>query len=122
MTLNFPCVALLPVLLFCAGCGQKNANWAMYKADAHSSSYSNLSQINKENVHALKLAWTFNPGDAPPGARYANCECNPIVVDGVLYACSARHRAYALSAATGVQLWSFDPFKGAEGGGVCRGV
>ena len=110
------------VLLFYAGCQQKNSNWAMYKADALSSSYSTLQQINRENVHALRLAWSFNPADAPPGARRGNSECNPIVIDGVLYASSARHRVYALSAATGRQLWSFDPFNGGEGGGVCRGV
>jgi len=94
----------------------------MYKSDAQSSSYSSLRQINKENVGTLRLAWTFDPDDALPGARPANSECNPLVIDGVLYATSARHRAYAVSAETGKLIWSFDPFDGGEGGGVCRGV
>lgn len=94
----------------------------MYKSDAQSSSYSHLHQINKENVQTLQLAWTFNPDDALPGARPANSECNPLVIDGVLYAASARHRIYAVSAETGKMIWAFDPFDGAEGGGVCRGV
>lgn len=94
----------------------------MYKADASSSSYSDLQQINKENVHTLQPAWTFYPADAAPGARFANSECNPIEIDGVMYFTSARHRVYAISAATGWQLWSFDPFNGGEGGGVSRGV
>jgi len=115
-------LCLVASLLFGAGCRQKNSNWAMYKADALSSSYSNLQQINRDNVHSLQPAWSFNPGDAAPGARWGNSECNPIVIDGVLFASSARHRLYALSAATGQQLWSFDPFHGGEGGGVCRGV
>src|ERR1700720_1485697 len=107
---------------FCAGCHEKSGNWAIYKADALSSSYSELRQINKENVQALKLAWTFNPDDALPGSRFANSECNPIVIDGVMYATSARHRVYAISALTGEKIWSFDPFNGGEGGGVSRGV
>ncbi|HLZ90059.1 MAG TPA: PQQ-binding-like beta-propeller repeat protein, partial [Puia sp.] len=39
-----------------------------------------------------------------------------------VYATSARHRVYAISAMTGQLRWSFDPFDGAEGGGVSRGV
>jgi quinoprotein glucose dehydrogenase len=44
----------------------------MYKSDAQSSSYSNLHQINKENVRTLRLAWTFDPFDGGEGAwKYA---------------------------------------------------
>lgn len=113
---------LLFAVIFGAGCHRNDANWAMYKADALSSSYSALFQINKENVQALKPAWTFHPGDAPPGARPGNSECNPIVIDGVMYATSARHRVYAIDAVNGKMIWSFDPFNGGAGGGVCRGV
>ncbi|MDR3714486.1 MAG: pyrroloquinoline quinone-dependent dehydrogenase [Puia sp.] len=109
-------------LLIATGCNRKNADWAVYKADAASSSYSPLDQVNTGNVGRLKHAWTFSPDDAPAGARWGRSECNPIVVGGVLYATSARHRAYAVDAATGKQLWSFDPFNGEHGGGVNRGV
>jgi len=109
-------------VILSSGCREWNSNWAVYKADAASSSYSPLRQINKENVQALQLAWTFNPDDAMPGSRSANSECNPIVIDGVLYATSGRHRVYAISAVTGKKIWSFDPFDGGEGGGVSRGV
>jgi len=108
--------------LFCFGCHGKSGNWGMYKSDAESSSYSNLRQINKKNVQTLRLAWTFNPDDALPGARPANSECNPLVIDGVLYAVSGRHRVYAVASGTGKMIWSFDPFDGGLGGGVCRGV
>ncbi|HEY8968937.1 MAG TPA: PQQ-binding-like beta-propeller repeat protein, partial [Puia sp.] len=94
----------------------------MYKSDAESSSYSDLRQINKKNVRDVKLAWTFNPDDALSCARPANSECNPLVIDGVLYAVSGRHRVYAIAAGTGKMIWSFDPFDGGLGGGVCRGV
>jgi quinoprotein glucose dehydrogenase len=81
-----------------------------------------LDQINKGNVRDLQTAWTFYPRDARNNSRPLNSECNPIVVDGVMYATSARHRLYAINANTGDQLWSYDPFNGGEGGGVYRGV
>lgn len=100
----------------------KNRTWSTYKADAESTSYSELNQITVNNVSQLQLAWTFQPNDAQAGARPGSSECNPIIIDGVLYATSARHRVYAVDAATGRQLWSFDPFDGGVGGGVSRGV
>ena len=96
--------------------------WSAYKADALSSSYSPLQDITPGNVTGLKLAWTFYPNDARAGSRSGNAECNPIIVDGVMYATSARHRLYAIDAATGKQRWAFDPFDGGEGGGIYRGV
>ena len=109
-------------ILSTPGCRPADSDWAVYKADAQSSSYSTLDQVNKNNVQTLQPAWTFDPGDALPDARPANSECNPIVIDGVLYATSGRHRVYAIEAATGKKRWSFDPFNGDEGGGVSRGV
>jgi len=119
----FICSALA-FLLFAGYQSHKvdDRTWATYKADAQSTSYAPLNQINVANVSQLKPAWTFTLNDMKPGARPGSSECNPIVVDGVLYATSAKHRAYAVNAETGKQLWSFDPFNGAEGGGVSRGV
>lgn len=96
--------------------------WSVYKADANSSSYSPLDQINASNVSQLQPAWTFTIRDMPQYAQPANSQCNPIIVDGVLYAVSAKRAAYALHAATGKQIWAFDPFDAGGGGGVSRGV
>jgi quinoprotein glucose dehydrogenase len=116
------------VALLLIGCNKQgspyneNRTWSIYKADAESSSYSPLTQVNKENVHQLQLAWTFRMNDALENARRGSSECNPIIIDGVMYATSARHRLYAIHASNGQPLWSFDPFNGGEGGGVNRGV
>ena len=101
---------------------EQHTTWSVYKADAGSSSYSALTQINRDNVKDLTPAWTFMPNDAPEGAHFGKAECNPIVVNDVLYATSVRHWVYALEAGTGKKLWSFDPFDGARGGGMYRGV
>lgn len=96
--------------------------WSVYKADAASSSHSPLKEITVENVEGMRPAWTFYPNDARAGSRSGNAECNPIIIDGVMYATSARHRLYAIDAATGKQRWTYDPFNGGEGGGIYRGV
>ena len=100
----------------------EDRSWAVYKADPESTSYSKLSEINTSNVSQLQPAWTFAIKDMKDGSRPGSSECNPIIVDGVMYATSAKHHVYAIEAGTGTQIWSFDPFNGSEGGGVSRGV
>ena len=115
-------IGLLAALSYaCQPDVDKLRTWSVYKADSESSSYSPLSEVNKDNVSQLKEAWTFHPKDAR-GTRLGNAECNPIIIDNVMYATSARHRLYAIEASTGKLKWSFDPFNGAEGGGILRGV
>ena len=109
-------------LLIVTGCQKQGHDWGAYKADAASSSYSILEDINKKNVQQLKPAWTFNPDDAAEGSRHAGSQCNPIIIDGIMYTASARHRIYAVDASNGKQIWSFDPFNGGPGGGSFRGV
>lgn len=112
-------------MLYFTGCNNSQEvyhNWGVYKGDFNSNSYSALDQVNTENVTRLEVAWTFNPNDAPEGARAATSESNPIIINDILYTTSARGRLYAVDAATGAQRWSFDPFDGERGGGVKRGV
>ena len=112
-------------MLLVVGCKQSFNNdrtWTVYKADANSSSYSPLDQIKVSNVSQLQPAWTFTINDLPKDAQPASNQCNPIIVDGVMYATSSKRLAYAINAATGEQIWSYDPFDGGGGGGVGRGV
>ncbi len=99
-----------------------STTWEIYRGDAASTSYSSLEQINKENVGQLEVAWIFDPNDARAGTRLPKYECNPIIIDTVMYATSARHWVYALDARSGSKIWSFDPFNGEPGGGIKRGV
>ena len=94
----------------------------MYKADAASTSYSPLEQINTENVSTLQVAWTFDPNDSQDGARFNGSQCNPIVIDDVMYVASVQRTIFALEASTGKKIWSYDPLNGARGGGSFRGV
>jgi quinoprotein glucose dehydrogenase len=92
--------------------------WHIYGGGHDQIRYSRLDQINRTNVDQLELAWIYDGGDAFPGSEM---QCNPIVVDGVLYALSPRLRAFALDAATGKLRWSFDPFDGREVKNKLRG-
>ena len=64
-----------------------------------------------EAVARLAVAWVHHTGDAREDNR-SQIQCNPIVVGSVLYGTSAGLKAFALDAATGRELWSFDPFAG----------
>lgn len=114
------------LLMWYGSCNSKKedsySNWGIYKADNASTSYSQLDQINKKNVSQLTVAWVFEPNDSITGDRPKNSESNPIVIDDVLYTTSARGRLFAIDAAKGELIWSFDPFYGERGGGVKRGV
>ncbi len=98
--------------------------WRVYGGDAGATRYSPLDQINRSNVSKLEVAWTFRTGDAHDRPR-TTIECNPLVIDGVMYLTTALLKVCALDAATGKHLWTFDPFDGAEytkPRGVNRGV
>ncbi len=122
MLKNYSTYLLLLACLVIFSCKNQKRTWFAYKADAASSSYSPLTQVNKENVQQLKVAWTFDPGDNAEGSHFSASQCNPIIIDGVMYTSSARRRIYAIQAATGKKIWSFDPFDGGPGGGSFRGV
>ena len=51
-------------------------------------------------------------------SRIRRCRAIPIVVDGMLYATTPKMRVVALDAATGKEIWTFDPAQGAPRGGV----
>jgi quinoprotein glucose dehydrogenase len=98
--------------------------WRYHGGDPGHGQYSHLSQIDRTNVGRLRVAWTYNTGDAEPEGR-SQIQCNPIIVRGVLYGTSPQIKVFALDAATGRQLWRFDPFSaGAKSHslGVNRGV
>jgi quinoprotein glucose dehydrogenase len=93
-------------------------DWKVYGGSAQNIRYSALDQINRGNVSKLQVAWTFDTHHAFPGSEM---ECNPIVVDGVLYATSPRLTVIALDAATGRLLWTFDPWPDDQGDRKQRG-
>jgi quinoprotein glucose dehydrogenase len=94
---------------------RSQSDWPVYGGAPENIRYSGLKQINRANVKRLEVAWTFDTGDGP-----GVLECNPIIVGRVLYGTTPKHRIFALDAATGKSLWTFD--SGIAGRGPNRGV
>lgn len=78
-------------------------NWMSHGRTYGEERFSPLDTINTDNVDELGLAWSYELR-APRAA-----EATPIVVDGVMYVTSAWSIVYALNAATGEELWVYDP-------------
>lgn len=88
-----------------------SADWPSYLGDNERSHYSRLKQINAQNVSQLKVAWTYQSGGARPDGR-SQIQCNPLIIDGVLFGTSPELVLFALDAATGKELWRFNPLRG----------
>ncbi|MEM8523389.1 MAG: PQQ-binding-like beta-propeller repeat protein [Bacteroidota bacterium] len=114
------------LLFSCQENSTKYVNWDAYLGGKNTAQYSTLSQINKENVKNLKVAWTYASGDADSIKNRTQIQCNPLVIDGILYGSSPQLKFFALDAATGAEKWVFDPFAGEGynqfGMGVNRGL
>jgi quinoprotein glucose dehydrogenase len=94
--------------------GATRRDWPGYGGGPEQIRYSGLTQITRANVRQLAVAWTYDTGEPGP------LQTQPIVVDDVLYGYTPTHKTFALRAATGERLWTFD--SGIPGGGPNRGV
>jgi quinoprotein glucose dehydrogenase len=84
------------------------SGWRSYAGTKDGSRYSSNDQLNTANVAQLQVAWTYSSQDRDTGNHSQN-QCNPIMVDGVLYGTTPRTKLFALDAATGALKWLFDP-------------
>ena len=126
----FLCIAICAAFLSCAGCHSKPegtgprterkspanvdaarilhadeepGNWMTHGRTYDEQRFSPLKEINDQNVGRLGLAWYVNL-DVRRGQ-----ESTPIVVDGMMYFSTAWSKVFAVNAATGEKLWSYDP-------------
>ena len=101
--------------------GGKTVDWANTNRDKGGTRYAPLTQINKSNVASLRPAWIYRTGDGTPG-KSDTIECTPIVRDGIMYLTTNKLSIVALDAATGREIWKYNPFAQASAFGVNRGV
>ena len=106
------CQQWLVLLTICfLSCNRKEdhyKSWKVYGGSKDGAHYSSLTEIDTNNVNQLRVAWTFHTGDADT-AFHTQIQCNPIVIDGVLFGTTPKMKLFALNAATGKQIWLFDP-------------
>jgi quinoprotein glucose dehydrogenase len=84
------------------GAAQEQRDWPVYGGAAENDHYSNLAQINRQNVRTLWVAWEFDTQEE------GVLQTSPLIVDGVLYGITPTQKIFALDGATGKQLWKFD--------------
>ena len=104
-------LGLLVSFLFFLACKQESSSkqqlrtWEVYRGTAGAQQFSDLDQINKDNVHSLEPAWIFHTGD---NTERSPMECNPIIVGNTMYLTSAALDLMAVNAATGAPIWRFE--------------
>ncbi len=88
--------------------GSAGTDWPVYGGNKAGNRYSPLDQINDSNVRRLTVAWTFDTGENKDSTGSGHeMQCQPIVVDGVLYGTTPELNLFAVDAASGKLLWKF---------------
>ena len=112
-----PALTAIAVALVCAvgapassflQTGHEEIDWPVYRGDPKGNQYVAMAQIHAANVHKLQPAWEYHTRDAN---QRSTMHANPIVVNGVMYITTPALKAVALDAATGHEMWVFDPAK-----------
>lgn len=83
--------------------GPLSVDWRYHGGTPSEERFSPLEQINPDTVDRLGLAWSYEM------RTDRGVEATPLVVDGVMYVTGAWSILYALDAATGAELWVYDP-------------
>lgn len=100
VTLPDPAFPLVTDSMLARGAGE---DWPAPAGTLENHAFSPLAQIHTGNIAELVPVWIYSTG--VEGAL----ETSPIVVGNTLYATTAGGRVVALNAATGEELWTFDP-------------
>ena len=90
-----------------------SVNWPLHNLDLAGGRFSRLDQINRSNVKSLTPRWLFQHGVIDGVSN----QTTPVIVDGIMYVTDSRGSVYALDAADGHLVWTYDvtSFIGARG-------
>jgi quinohemoprotein ethanol dehydrogenase len=78
-------------------------NWLTHGGTYNELRFSELDQINRENVDRLGLAWSYD------FTMRGGVQATPLVVDGIMYLTGPWSTVYSMDARTGELLWQYDP-------------
>jgi quinoprotein glucose dehydrogenase len=91
-------------------------DWMHYGGDEGGSRFSSLTQINRENVTDLELAWTYRTGAVEANSKlrmFIDFQATPILLPeeagGHLIVCDPFTKVIALDPGTGEERWTFEP-------------
>src|ERR1700742_4598807 len=85
--------------------GNKPGEWRYWGADAWSTRYSPLDQINANNFDSLQVAWKWDAGQYGEDEYYRT---TPLFANGRLFTvATTRRKAFAIDPTTGKTLWQW---------------
>jgi quinoprotein glucose dehydrogenase len=120
--------AIFTSLVFAA---DRATDWPYADGDQAGTHYSPLTEINTRNVAQLKSLWTWKTGETALTefrTRPGMFEDTPVMIGNVLYVTTPYNKVVALDAASGKEIWTYDPKSYVDGqppngtGYVHRGV
>ena len=102
---------LLLFLMVYSGCQTDSSfddhtTWTQYGGSPDQSKYFMASEITKENVHQLEVAWMYPSGDD------LSYFFSPIIVDTTMYVMGKNFSLIALNVVTGKEIWIHANLKG----------
>ncbi|MGE3507383.1 MAG: pyrroloquinoline quinone-dependent dehydrogenase [Vicinamibacterales bacterium] len=90
----------------------KSVDWQLHNLDLAGSRFSPIDQINRSNVRSLTPRWLFQHGVIDGVSN----QTTPVIVDGAMYVTDSRGSVYAVDAANGHLLWTYDVTRMLGGG------
>ena len=111
-------LVLAGLCVLVVNCSQNNSanDWSEYLGGPERNHYSELNQITLDNVVQLQVAWEYHTQDS------GQIQCNPLVINGVLYGMTATVQPFALDAPTGKEIWRVRDSTGTISLATSRGV
>src|SRR2546428_4808161 len=106
---------LVTALLFGIGPASLRAqavDWSANGRDAEGTRYSPASEITRNNVNRLEVAWTYRTGETDPRFKTEKptaFEATPLVVDATMYLGTPLGPGIALGPAPGPERRGFEP-------------
>ena len=91
----------------------KYQNWEVTGGGRENLKYSTLHQIDTTNYERLDVAWIYHT-ENNDSTKFGPMECNPIVVDNILYGVSPKLKLFAIDSKTGKEIWTFNPADSVE--------
>ncbi len=94
--------------------------WVTNGGTLSNSRYSQLTQINRDNIKDVKAVWRTHLNGSGLGAQYSG-QGQPLMYDGVLYMVTGADDVFAVSVETGKILWNYEARLEASRVKVCCG-
>jgi quinohemoprotein ethanol dehydrogenase len=80
-----------------------SGDWITHGLNYYEDRYSELTQINQQNIDSLGLSWTLELGTR------RGIEATPLVVDGIMFLTGPWSMVYAVDTRTGKLIWKYNP-------------